>query len=124
MGHRRCSPVHGCCWYLPLFWSSCWCASILLAMGFVMRSIPVTDKGVGEAARPGAARGPHAADGLPEAGGDEGVLTLDNLDVTFSTPDGEVAAVRDFSLTIARGECVGIVGESGAGKSQAFLAPM
>src|SRR3979409_1440088 len=52
------------------------------------------------------------------------VLGLEELNVTFSTPDGEVAAVRDFSLTIERGECVGIVGESGAGKSQAFLAAM
>ncbi len=55
-------------------------------------------------------------------GGD--VLRLEDLNVTFSTPDGEVAAVRDFSLSIARGECVGVVGESGAGKSQAFLAAM
>jgi peptide/nickel transport system ATP-binding protein len=52
------------------------------------------------------------------------VLRLEELNVTFDTPDGEVAAVRDFSLTVARGECVGVVGESGAGKSQAFLAPM
>jgi peptide/nickel transport system ATP-binding protein len=52
------------------------------------------------------------------------VLRLEELNVTFDTPDGEVAAVRDFSLAVARGECVGIVGESGAGKSQAFLAPM
>ena len=53
-----------------------------------------------------------------------GVLRLEELNVTFSTPDGHVAAVRDFSLTVERGECVGIVGESGAGKSQAFLATM
>ena len=52
------------------------------------------------------------------------VLRLEDLNVTFSTPDGEVAAVRDFSLAVARGECVGVVGESGAGKSQAFLAAM
>ncbi len=74
-------------------------------MGFVMRSILATGDAEGAAA-------------------DDGVLRLDNLNVTFSTPDGEVPAVRDFSLTIARGECVGVVGESGAGKSQAFLAPM
>lgn len=52
------------------------------------------------------------------------VLRLEELNVTFSTPDGEIAAVRDFSLSVARGECVGVVGESGAGKSQAFLAAM
>jgi peptide/nickel transport system ATP-binding protein len=59
-----------------------------------------------------------------EPGREGDVLRLEALDVTFDTPDGEVAAVRDFSLTIGRGECVGIVGESGAGKSQAFLAAM
>jgi peptide/nickel transport system ATP-binding protein len=52
------------------------------------------------------------------------VLRLEELEVSFSTPDGEVAAVREFSLSIRRGECVGVVGESGAGKSQAFLAAM
>jgi oligopeptide/dipeptide ABC transporter ATP-binding protein len=55
---------------------------------------------------------------------DSMVLRLEDLDVSFSTPEGEVAAVREFSLGIGRGECVGVVGESGAGKSQAFLAAM
>jgi peptide/nickel transport system ATP-binding protein len=49
---------------------------------------------------------------------------LDNLSVTFSTPDGDVHAVRNMSLAIAPGECLGVVGESGAGKSQAFLAAL
>jgi len=52
------------------------------------------------------------------------VLRLEALNVRFHTPDGDVAAVQDFSLAIGRGECVGVVGESGAGKSQAFLAVM
>jgi peptide/nickel transport system ATP-binding protein len=63
-----------------------------------------------------------AAAGAPGAKGE--VLRLEGLNVTFNTPDGEVAAVRDFSLAVGRGECVGVVGESGAGKSQAFLAAM
>jgi oligopeptide/dipeptide ABC transporter ATP-binding protein len=49
---------------------------------------------------------------------------LDNLSVTFSTPAGDVHAVRNLSLAIAPGECLGVVGESGAGKSQAFLAAL
>ncbi len=52
------------------------------------------------------------------------VLQLEQLNVTFTVPQGEVAAVRDFSLTVERGECVGIVGESGAGKSQVFLGAL
>jgi oligopeptide/dipeptide ABC transporter ATP-binding protein len=63
----------------------------------------------------------RAADG---SGAAAAVLRLEDLNVTFNTPDGEVPAVRDFSLVVARGECVGVVGESGAGKSQAFLAAM
>ena len=52
----------------------------------------------------------HATvEGREAPGGDgrNGVLRLEELNVTFSTADGEVAAVKDFSLTIERGECVG-----------------
>jgi oligopeptide/dipeptide ABC transporter ATP-binding protein len=52
------------------------------------------------------------------------LLSLEGLNVTFASPDGDVHAVRDLSLTVAHGECLGVVGESGAGKSQAFLAAM
>jgi oligopeptide transport system ATP-binding protein len=51
-------------------------------------------------------------------------LDIEGLGVTFVTPEGEVAAVNDFSLQLRAGECVGVVGESGAGKSQSFLAVM
>jgi peptide/nickel transport system ATP-binding protein len=51
-------------------------------------------------------------------------LRLENLTVTFASAEGDVLAVRDLSLTIAPGECLGVVGESGAGKSQAFLAAL
>jgi peptide/nickel transport system ATP-binding protein len=52
----------------------------------------------------------------------EAVLTLDRLSVSFETPRGEIQAVRELSVTVAPGECLGVVGESGAGKSQAFLS--
>jgi oligopeptide transport system ATP-binding protein len=52
------------------------------------------------------------------------VLSIRDLAVRFATPDGVVPAVNAFSLDLAAGECVGIVGESGAGKSQSFLAVM
>ena len=52
------------------------------------------------------------------------VLELQDLNVDFATPDGEVNAVRGISMTIEPGQCVGVVGESGSGKSQSFLAAM
>ena len=50
------------------------------------------------------------------------VLRLARLGVTFDTPQGLVVAAQDVTLCVARGECLGVVGESGAGKSQVFLA--
>jgi len=50
------------------------------------------------------------------------VLDCQNLNVRFRTEAGEIHAVRDFSLSLKKGECVGIVGESGSGKSQTFMA--
>jgi peptide/nickel transport system ATP-binding protein len=52
------------------------------------------------------------------------VLRIEQLGVAFRTPQGEVTAVRDVSLSVARGECLGVVGESGAGKTQLFLATL
>jgi peptide/nickel transport system ATP-binding protein len=52
------------------------------------------------------------------------VLDIRDLSIRYATPDGEVRAVRNLSLRIGAGECLAIVGESGAGKSQAMLAVM
>jgi len=52
------------------------------------------------------------------------ILSVQNLNVDFSTPDGIVNAVRGINLDIEAGECVAVVGESGSGKSQTFLTAM
>jgi peptide/nickel transport system ATP-binding protein len=52
----------------------------------------------------------------------EPVLRLDNVGVSYATRRGDVAAVRGLSLDILPGESVGLVGESGCGKSTAALA--
>lgn len=45
------------------------------------------------------------------------LLTVENLRVEFPTRRGTLVAVDDVSLSIAPGEVLGVVGESGAGKS-------
>lgn len=47
----------------------------------------------------------------------EQLLDIKNLNVDFSLRDKTLRAVRDVSLTVGKGERLGIVGESGAGKS-------
>ncbi|MEM6744149.1 MAG: ABC transporter ATP-binding protein [Pseudomonadota bacterium] len=45
------------------------------------------------------------------------LLEIDGLDVEFPTRRGTVKAARGVKLEVARGEVLGLVGESGAGKS-------
>ncbi|GAA1475722.1 ABC transporter ATP-binding protein [Nocardioides aestuarii] len=45
------------------------------------------------------------------------LLEIEDLSVTYRTGEGDVPAVRGVSLTVDRGEIVGVAGESGCGKS-------
>lgn len=50
------------------------------------------------------------------------LLTVDALSVAFPTDQGDAFAVRNVSLSLAQGEVLGLVGESGCGKSMTSLA--
>jgi len=50
------------------------------------------------------------------------LLEVADLQVTFCPPTGNVHAVRGLDLTIDQGKVLGVVGESGCGKSAAFRA--
>ena len=53
---------------------------------------------------------------------DSVLLRVENLRTQFQTKDGLVRAVNGVSFSIRRGEVVGIVGESGCGKSVTALS--
>lgn len=67
-------------------------------------------------------------DGLQERDGThlpEGVqLSVAGLRTEFATPNGAVAAVKDISFDLRRGETLAVVGESGSGKSVTSLSIM
>ncbi|CBK76698.1 oligopeptide/dipeptide ABC transporter, ATP-binding protein, C-terminal domain [[Clostridium] cf. saccharolyticum K10] len=50
-------------------------------------------------------------------GGKDTILEVKNLKKYFDTPKGTLHAVDDVSFTIDRGKTLGVVGESGCGKS-------
>jgi peptide/nickel transport system ATP-binding protein len=52
------------------------------------------------------------------------VLVVDQLRVLFQTPDRIIRAVDGVSFSVAAGEILGIVGESGCGKSMTALSVM
>ena len=52
------------------------------------------------------------------------VLEIKDLNLSYYTRAGEIPAVIDFSLTVQRGESIGLVGESGCGKSTVAMAIM
>ncbi|MBO5515458.1 MAG: ATP-binding cassette domain-containing protein, partial [Schwartzia sp.] len=45
------------------------------------------------------------------------MITLSHIEKTYAGADGAVTALKDVSLTVAKGEIFGVIGLSGAGKS-------
>jgi peptide/nickel transport system ATP-binding protein len=52
------------------------------------------------------------------------IIEIENLSISFFTKRGEIPAVMDFSCNVMPGEAMGIVGESGCGKSTVSLGIM
>ena len=50
------------------------------------------------------------------------LLDVSNLTVSFATDEGLITAVEDVSFAVGKGEIVGLVGESGCGKSVTALS--
>ena len=54
----------------------------------------------------------------------QAVLQVKNLRVVYDTPTGQVKAVDDVSFTLSPGERMGLIGESGSGKTTMATAVM
>lgn len=52
------------------------------------------------------------------------LLDVQDLETQFKTPEGTVHAVNGVSFTLSEGETLGVVGESGCGKSVTMLSCM
>jgi peptide/nickel transport system ATP-binding protein len=61
---------------------------------------------------------------MTEVNPDGPILEIDRLSISFFTRLREIPAVMDFSCTVRPGEAVGLVGESGCGKSTVALGVM
>ncbi|MDG3041611.1 dipeptide/oligopeptide/nickel ABC transporter permease/ATP-binding protein [Roseicyclus marinus] len=65
-----------------------------------------------------------APDRQPESQQNDGILTLDNLQTQFRVKHRTYRAVGGVTLSVKPGECLGIIGESGSGKSVTALSVM
>ncbi len=59
---------------------------------------------------------------MSSSNGHQTILKVEDLVTRFSTPEGTVYAVNGVSFELAEGETLGVVGESGCGKSVTMLS--
>jgi oligopeptide/dipeptide ABC transporter ATP-binding protein len=52
------------------------------------------------------------------------LLIIEDMNVSFATPRGNLKAVRNVSISLPKGESLGVVGESGSGKTVLSRATM
>ncbi len=60
----------------------------------------------------------------PAVKGNDALLEVVGLQVNFRSGNQSVAAVKGISFHVAKGECLGLIGESGSGKSVTALSVM
>jgi len=100
-------------------------ALMLTVMAFGLVGDGVRDATMGRSAPPAAlrrrtSRGTRAAPAVPAAPartGEPQVLSVRGLSVSLPGADGQVTVLREVGFDVGPGETVGIVGESGCGKS-------
>ncbi len=76
-------------------------------------------RGITAVARPAQ---PTPAEAVPQAKGQPALLEVRGLSIDFETESGRVRVVDDVSLDVGEGKIVGLVGESGCGKTVSSLA--
>jgi NitT/TauT family transport system ATP-binding protein len=57
---------------------------------------------------------------LPLAGSVPAILVVDDIDMRFHTPEGDITALDHVSFDVAPGEFLAVIGPSGCGKSTLF----
>jgi oligopeptide/dipeptide ABC transporter ATP-binding protein len=66
---------------------------------------------------PAVTSSPPAVPGPATVNGAAPLLSVRGLTIAVPGPDGPVTVVRDVDFDVAAGECVGLIGESGSGKT-------
>ena len=78
----------------------------------------------GALARPGPVTEIATDRNVPENSTRDAALSIEGLETGFRSGEDIIPAVRGISLHVKRGECLGLIGESGSGKSVTALSVM